>query len=106
MDRPKQIQISMDLFADLMLYFGVQTEPDPSEERYQRIHDGIALKVKAVNDRRLYRVAHGLTDSNPSRVAINQGQRPAMPQPTADNIAENQRLEALYEQGRRLGYHD
>lgn len=53
------IQITYDLFADLLIYFGVSTDPEPTEYRRQQIHDALALKVQAMNNRVNYKQGLG-----------------------------------------------
>lgn len=102
----KNYQISEDLFTDLLIYFGVQTDPEPTPEHYQQIHDQLALKVQAINNRINYKRGLGYERQTPAQnaaVAPYQGKNPE--ELEADRL-ENERMEALYEQGRRLGYHD
>ena len=93
------VQISEDLFTDLMMYFGVGTEASPTEYRRQQICDKLSLKVQAINNRIRYKQHLGYertSAQNASDLSVKE----------EDLAAENRRLAELYEQGRRLGYHD
>ncbi len=98
----RNIQISEDLFADLLIYFGVQTDPEPTPEHYQQIHDQLALKVQSINNRINYKRGIGYNKENtPAQNAVV----PAYKE-TSEDIAEQRRLDQLYAQGKQLGYHD
>lgn len=101
----KNYQISENLFADLLIYFGVQTDPEPTPEHYQQIHDQLALKVQSINNRINYKRGIGYERQTGAQNApISPLTR--NPEDIEAERLENLRMEALYEQGRRLGYHD
>lgn len=65
----RNIQISEDLFTDLLIYFGIQTEAEPTEYRRQQIHDALALKVQAMNNRVRYKQHLGYEGQTPAQNA-------------------------------------
>ena len=95
----RNIQISEDLFTDLLIYFGIQTEAEPTEYRRQQIHDALALKVQAMNNRIRYKQHLGYEGQTGAQNA------PVCPLTTTEDLAENARMDRLFEQGRQLGYH-
>ena len=93
----RNIQISEDLFTDLLIYFGVSTEAEPTEYRRQQIHDALALKVQAMNNRVRYKQHLGYEGQTGAQNA------PVMPLTRKpEDIQAQRRLDRLYEQGKHL----
>lgn len=96
----RHVQITEDLFTDLLIYFGVQTDPEPTQDHYQQIHDQLALKVQSIHNRALYKQNLGYEKQTCAQNAPVYSFKES-----EEDLAENERMNRLFEQGRQLGYH-
>lgn len=65
--KPKQVQIPEELFLDLLKYFF--SEVCQTQDRAERIHQGLQAKLDSMASRDLYGIMHDVTKTPQEREA-------------------------------------